>query len=106
METKKTKPKLIPPRAYALDDTGLPITRQTFYRWEARGLIPPLLRIGGKTLVQATTIDAIESGEIKLPQNAGRLKRPVPHDRGGWTKKGKRKAKAEAEPDQPATAAE
>jgi hypothetical protein len=30
----------------------------------------------------------------------------VPHDRGGWTKKGKRKAKAEAEPDQPATAAE
>jgi hypothetical protein len=38
-----------------------------------------------------------------MPANAGRMKRPEPLDRGGWSKRGKRvKAKAE----QPAAVAE
>jgi hypothetical protein len=93
----KPKPKLIPPRAYALDDTGLPFARATWFRWEAKGVIPPLLRLGGKTLVPAQTIDDIMSGKIVLPANAGRQNPPTPLDRGGHQKR-RAKLKAEAEP--------
>jgi hypothetical protein len=85
----------VPPLAYELTNNPLPFSRGTWFRWEKAKLIPPLLRIGGKTLVQATTIAAIISGEIKLPANSGRLKRPEPLDRGGHAKR--RKAKAEPE---------
>ena len=49
----------VPPRAYRLDNTGLPIKRASWYRYAAAGIIPPLLHIGGKTLVPAATIDGI-----------------------------------------------
>ena len=61
----------VPPRAYRLDNTGLPIKRASWYRYAAAGIIPPLLHIGGKTLVPAATIDGIVAGKIKLPSNAG-----------------------------------
>jgi hypothetical protein len=86
----------VPPRAYALTDTPLPFSRGTWFRWEKSGVIPPLLRIGGKTLVSAQTVEDILSGKIVLPSNAGRAKPPKPIDRGGWGKRGKRKAKPEA----------
>jgi hypothetical protein len=41
--------------------------RATFYHWEKEGFIPPLLRIGGKTLVPAEVIERLLSGELKLP---------------------------------------
>jgi hypothetical protein len=85
-----SKPKAIPPRAYLLTDTGLPVSRGTWYRWAQAGRIPPLLHIAGKTLVPAQVVDDIVSGKIALPRNAGRLKPPVPHDRGGHTKRGRR----------------
>jgi hypothetical protein len=102
----KPKPKTVPPAAYELHDTGLPFNRQTFYRWESLGLIK-LLRIGSKTLLSAETRDAILDGSIQLPKNAGMTKPPKPQDRGGWTKKGRRKPKPEADqPDQPAAPGE
>jgi hypothetical protein len=84
----------VPPRAYALTDTPLPFSRGTWFRWEKSGVIPPLLRIGGKTLVGAQTVEDILSGKIILPSNAGRDKPPKPIDRGGHAKR--RKAKPEA----------
>ena len=101
----KPKPKLVPLAALPLFDCGLPFSRGTLYRWAQGGYIQ-LLHIGGKTLISAETVAGILDGTIQLPANNGRLKKPEPQDRGGWTKKGKRKAKAEAEPEQPATAAE
>jgi hypothetical protein len=92
----------VPPRAYALNDTGLPFSRASWFRWEKAGVIPPLLRIGGKTLAPSQTVDDIVSGKIVLPSNAGRDKPPKPIDRGGWGRRGKRKAK----PEQPADTAE
>jgi hypothetical protein len=40
-----------------------------------------LLRIGGKTLIPAETIEGLISGKIVPPPNAGRVKAPEPHDR-------------------------
>ena len=100
----KPKPKLVPLAAFPLFDCGLPFSRGTLYRWAQGGYIE-LLHIGGKTLISAETVAGILDGTIQLPANNGRLKKPVPVDRGGWTKKGKRKAKAEP-PEQPASAAE
>jgi hypothetical protein len=71
----------VPPRAYELKNTPLPFSRGTWFRWEAAKVIPALLRLGGKTLVQAETIEAILSGQIQLPHNAGRLKPPKPRRR-------------------------
>jgi hypothetical protein len=83
-----------PQRAYALTDTPLPFSRGTYFRWEKSGAIPPLLRIGGKTLIQSETIEAILAGRIVLPSNAGRGKPPKPIDRGGHAKR--RRSKSEA----------
>ncbi len=68
----------VPPRAYELTNTPLPFSRGTYFRWEKTGVIPPLLRLGGKTLVPAETVEAILTGKIILPANAGRLKPPKP----------------------------
>jgi hypothetical protein len=88
----------VQPRAYELTNTPLPFSRQTYYRWEKAGIIPPLLRLGGKTLLSADTIDDILSGKIVLPHNAGRIKAPEPRDRGGWAKRGKAKPKPNYRP--------
>jgi hypothetical protein len=82
-----TQAQTVPPRAYALHDTGLPLSRATWFRWEKAGVIPRLLRLGGKTLVPSETVEAIIAGRIILPSNAGRDKPPKPIDRGGWGKK-------------------
>jgi hypothetical protein len=71
------------PRAYTLGNTGLPFSRSTWFRWEAAKTIPPLLRLGGKTLVQSETVDDIIAGRIILPSNAGRTKTPAPRSRPG-----------------------
>ena len=71
----------VPPRAYRLDNTGLPIKRASWYRWAKAGIIPPLLHIAGKTLVPAKTLDDIVAGKIKLPSNAGHLKPPMSRTR-------------------------
>jgi hypothetical protein len=76
--------------------TPLPFSRGTYYRWEKRGIIPPLLRLGGKTLISADTIEDILSGKITLPHNAGRVKPPKPLDRGGHPKRGHAVAKPPA----------
>jgi hypothetical protein len=81
----------VPPRAYTLDNTPLPFSKGTYYRWEKRGIIPPLLRVGSKTLISADTIEAILAGRIVLPKNAGMLKPPTPRDRGGHIKRGRAK---------------
>ena len=52
----------VPPRAFALENTPLPLSRTTWFRWERLGIIPPLLRLGGKTLVQAETIEDLIAG--------------------------------------------
>jgi hypothetical protein len=77
------------PIAYSVSDPRLPWTRASLYRWESLGLIK-LLRIGGKTLIHADTIDDIFTGRIKLPGHSSRTKRPEPKARG----RRKRKAKA------------
>jgi hypothetical protein len=49
------KPRVVTPvapRAYELTNTPLPFSRGTYFRWEKTGVIPPLLRLGGKTLIQ------------------------------------------------------
>ena len=89
------KPKTVPPRVYALHDTGLPFSRGTWFRWEKSGVIPPLSRLGGKTLVPAETVEDILSGKIILPSNAGRDNPPKPIDRGGHAKR-RRSASAQA----------
>ena len=71
----------VPPAAYELTNTPLPFARGTFYRWEAAGIIPPLLRLGGKTLLPAQTVDDILSGKIALPRNSGMTKPPQPRSR-------------------------
>ena len=75
----KLKPSsvAVPPRAYLLTNTGLPVSRGCWYRWAKAGHIPPLLHIAGKTLVPAQTVDDIVSGKIVLPKNAGNLKPPM-----------------------------
>jgi hypothetical protein len=89
------KPKTVPPRAYPLDDCGLPFSRATLYRWEKLKLIK-LLRVASKTLISAETVEAILAGRIALPRNAGMTKTPVPHDRGGHAKRRKAKATEQA----------
>ncbi len=64
----------VAPLAYELTNTPLPFSRGTWYRLEKQKIIPPLLRLGGKTLLQASTVADIVSGKIVLPQNAGRMK--------------------------------
>jgi predicted DNA-binding transcriptional regulator AlpA len=82
------KTKTVPPRAYLTHDTGLPFSRASWFRWAKDGLIPPLIKIGGRTLVPSSTIEAIIDGRIKLPSNAGaRGKPPTPRDRGGHAKR-------------------
>ena len=58
MSVSKTPVK---PRAYELNNTPLPFARGTYYRWEKQGIIPPLLRIGGKTLLPDETVEDILS---------------------------------------------
>jgi hypothetical protein len=82
----------VPPRAYELRNTPIPFSRGTWFRWEKTRVIPPLLRLGGKTLVPAETIEAILTGQIQLPHNAGRLKPP--------------KTRRRSKPEAPAQAAE
>jgi hypothetical protein len=72
----------IEPRAYTLDNNPLPFSRSSWFRWEKEGYVS-LLRIGSKTLIAREVIDAILSGEIKLPRNPGMDKAPVPHARPG-----------------------
>ena len=71
----------VQPRAFTLDNCPLPFSRTTWFRWERRGIIPPLLRIGGKTLIPSTTIDELVSGKIVPPPNPGRINAPVPRTR-------------------------
>jgi hypothetical protein len=87
---------LVQPRAYELTNTPIPFSRGTWFRWEKTGVIPPLLRLGGKTLVPSETIEAILSGRIRLPQNAGRIQAPTPHDRGGHTKRNRKSQPAQS----------
>lgn len=68
----------VQPRAYVLTATPLPFSRGTYFRWEKQNLIPPLLRIGGKTLLQSETVEAIITGKIVLPSNPGHIKGPQP----------------------------
>jgi hypothetical protein len=79
----------VPPRAYTLENNPLPFSRSTWFRWEKRGVIPPLLRIGGKTLVQSTTIDDLIGGKIVPPPNHGHIKAHEPRvrPRGGHPSK-------------------
>jgi hypothetical protein len=80
---------LVQPAAYTLENNPLPFSRSTWFRWERTGVIPPLLRIGGKTLIQAATIDDLVSGRIVPPPNHGRIKAPEPRvrPRGGHPSK-------------------
>ena len=100
---RKPKPNRndpVAPRAYALDNCPLPFSRTTWFRWERQGTIPPLLRIGGKTLIPAETIDALVSGKIVPPPNAGRNKAPVRRDGtndGGRSKRPKPETSVAAE---------
>jgi hypothetical protein len=53
-------------------------------------VIPPMLRIGGKTLTPLQTIDDLVAGRIKPPANAGRINPPQHHEgapRGGRPRK-------------------
>jgi hypothetical protein len=59
----------------------LPFSRATWFRWEKTGVIPPLLRLGGKTLVQSETIEALIAGRIVPPKNAGHTKAPMSRTR-------------------------
>jgi hypothetical protein len=70
----------VQPRAFALENSPLPFSRSTWFRWERQRRIK-LLRIGGKTLVSAETIDDILSGKIALPHNPGHVKAPQPRAR-------------------------
>jgi hypothetical protein len=76
-------------RAFPLERSPLPFARSTWFRWERTGVIPALLRIGGKTLIQATTIEALIDGKIVPPPNAGRINPPQRQDgaRGGRPRK-------------------
>jgi hypothetical protein len=74
------------PRAYSITDSPLPFGRNTFYRWEKAGLIK-LMRVGGKTLIAAETVDDILSGKIKPPDHPARHKRPEPKTRRGRPRK-------------------
>jgi hypothetical protein len=96
----------VPLRAYELTATPLPFSRNTFYRWERIGVIPRMLRLGGKTLLQATTVEAILAGEITMPRNAGMVKPPQPLDRGGHAKRGHAVAKPKPKPKPEPAAAE
>jgi hypothetical protein len=53
----------------------------------AGGLIK-LLRIGGKTLISAETVEDIRTGKIELPGHAARKHRPEPKARTGRPRKG------------------
>jgi hypothetical protein len=77
------------PRAYTLENNPLPFSRATFLRWEKKGIIPKLLRLGGKTLLQSETVEALLNGAITPPSNPGRHKPPVPRvrPRGGHPSK-------------------
>jgi hypothetical protein len=75
-----SKPKTVPPRAYPLDDCGLPFSRGTLYRWEKLGLIK-LLRVASKTLISAETVEDILAGRIALPRNSGMTNPPRPRSR-------------------------
>jgi hypothetical protein len=83
MSVSKTPVK---PRAYELNNTPLPFARGTYYRWEKQGIIPPLLRIGGKTLLPDETVEDILSGKIVPPSNHGRINPPQPRNRAGRPK--------------------
>jgi hypothetical protein len=61
----------------------LPLSRTTWFRWERLGIIPPLLRLGGKTLVPAETIEDLIAGRIVPPPSSGRIKTLTPHERKG-----------------------
>jgi hypothetical protein len=91
---KPRQPRVIdpvPPLAYEIRNSPLPFSRSSWHRWEKAKLIPPLLRIAGKTLIPASTIVGILDRTIQLPKNAGMVKAPVPHDRHR-----KRKSKSKA----------
>ena len=55
-------------RAYTFDEARVATTfsRQWWYKQERLGHIPPLIRIGGKTLVPVEVIDAILNGKLDL----------------------------------------
>jgi hypothetical protein len=97
MSSKHAAP--VAPAAYEITNSPLPFSRSSWHRWETAGLIPRMLRVGGKTLIQASTIAGILDGTIKLPKNAGMVKTPQPHSRR------RKRAKAESETT-PAPAAE
>jgi hypothetical protein len=60
-------------RAYPVNDAPVPWSRATWYRWEKAGVIPPLPRIGGHTLVTDELIDDLLSGKIAVPPHPRRL---------------------------------
>jgi hypothetical protein len=62
------------PPAYQINDAALPWSRTTLYRWEKLGLIK-LLRVGGKTLILAETVEDILAGRIRLPEHPSRKTR-------------------------------
>ena len=65
------------PLAYTLNDRVISYTRATLYRWEQLGLIK-LIRLGGKTLISAQTVDDLLAGRIAIPPHPARSKRPEP----------------------------
>jgi hypothetical protein len=71
----------VQPLAYRVGDERLPWKRLTLYRWEKKGLIPPLLRVGGKTMIRADTVEAILNGKIAIPPHVSRTHRPKPPKR-------------------------
>ena len=55
-------------RAYTFDEARVATTfsRQWWYKQERLGHIPPLIRIGGKTLVPVEAIEAVLNGTLDL----------------------------------------
>jgi hypothetical protein len=78
-------------RLYTLDEAkdATTFTRPTWYRWEKQGHIT-LVRVGGKTLVPAHTVEDVVSGRLKLPAG-GRAKQTrqpdKPRRKGGRPRK-------------------
>jgi hypothetical protein len=82
-------PSPVRPLAFTFTDCPLPFSRSTWFRWEREGVIPRMLRIGARTLIQATTVDDLVAGRIVPPAN-NRLNPPRHHDgasRGGRPRK-------------------
>jgi hypothetical protein len=68
-------PQAVQPLAYRVGDPRLPWKRLTLYRWEKAGLIS-LVRVGGKTMIRAETVNAILDGKVAIPPHVSRRHRP------------------------------